>query len=428
MEMWALSEDRLDVSTARSAEECATLVAETVGAGLTPHGDTLVGSGFQDGLWADRPTRGLLDAGSGSTPVVLVSHDIHCAWLNSAAVRHWMPASEDDGLVREGDFYELMSRVNDVPPAQLDAAVAESVRRAQRRGVVGVVDFERRPNLDTWQRRVAGGMRLRVAAGVYAEHLDDSIARGLRTGDALPGTGGLVEMGSLKVLLDGSLNTRTAWCHHPFPGASGESAQGMRVIEPDILSELAKRAHAAGIALALHAIGDRANSLALDTFETTGARGTIEHAQLIAERDLPRFARLGVAASIQPQHAIDDRSVADRHWSGQTDRAFLMASLLDAGARLLLGSDAPVAPLDPWVSIAAAVTRTGDLRPPWHGEERLTIDQALQASTRHWHLDSGAPADLVVLAADPWASGGEGLSAMPVEATMIAGEFVFGRE
>jgi len=425
LDMWALRESRLDLARARSAAECARLVALRLTDRPVRGGGTLVGTGFRDGVWPDLPTtRDLLDSHSGATPVVLVSHDIHCAWLNSAAVHLWRPASHSDGLVRENDFYELMTRVNDLPVEQIDAAVAESVRRAHGRGVVGVVEFERRPNLDTWQRRVRAGLRLRVACGVYAEHLDDAIERGLATGTVLPETRGLVEMGSLKVLLDGSLNTRTAWCYHPFPGVEPEAAYGMRVVEPDALRDLVARAHAAGIASALHAIGDRANTLALDTFEATGASGSIEHAQLIAREDLVRFAPLGVAASVQPRHAIDDRAVADRHWSGRTDRAFLLASLLGAGARLLLGSDAPVAPLDPWVTIASAVARTGDERPPWHGEERLTLDQALSASTRHPHLSRGVPADLVVLDADPWDASADVLSAMPVASTMIAGEFI----
>lgn len=108
-----------------------------------------------------------------------------------------------------------------------------------------------------------------------------------------------------------------------------------------------RRAAAHGIEPAVHAIGDRANTVALDAFEAVRCRGRIEHAQLLSPEDLPRFARLGVTAGVQPRHATDDRDVADRHWAGRTERAFAYADLLAAGARLEFGSDAPVSPLDP---------------------------------------------------------------------------------
>ncbi|MEV4898281.1 amidohydrolase family protein [Nonomuraea sp. NPDC055795] len=426
-DMWALRESRLDVSPARSAAECAALVRARLAERPPDPGATLVGTGFQDGTWPDLPTAELLDACAGPVPVVLISHDIHCAWLNTEALRRWAPSLRSDGLVREQDCYELVARLNDLPAEHLDALVAESVRRAHTRGTVGIVEFERRPNLDSWARRARSGVTMRVACGVYTDHLDDAIRRGLATGDVLPGTRGLVEMGSFKIVVDGSLNTRTAWCHDAFPGLDGEDAFGLQAVAAGDLRDLVGRAHAAGIASAVHAIGDRANTLALDTFETTGARGTIEHAQLLSTRDLGRFARLGVAASVQPRHVIDDRDVADRHWRGRTERAFPLASLLSAGARVLFGSDAPVAPLDPWVSMASAVSRAGRGQRPWHAEQRISVDQALRASTRHDRLAPGVPADLAVLAADPRALDAEELAAMPVEATVVAGELVHRR-
>ena len=122
---------------------------------------------------------------------------------------------------------------------------------------------------------------------------------------------------------------------------------------PDALVEMMTRATGAGLECAVHAIGDVANSHALDAFAATGATGTIEHAQLLAHADIPRFARLGVSASVQPEHAIDDRDMTDSIWSGQTGVAYPLRSLAAAGTNLLFGSDAPVAPLDPWAAMAA---------------------------------------------------------------------------
>ncbi|MCY7412240.1 MAG: amidohydrolase family protein, partial [Salinibacterium sp.] len=144
----------------------------------------------------------------------------------------------------------------------------------------------------------------------------------------------------------------------------------------------------------------------------------------LAESDLPRFARLGVTASVQPEHAMDDRDVAERYWHSRTARMYPFRSLLDAGATLLLGSDAPVAPLDPWVAISAAVSRARDGRAPWHPEQRITTAEAIAASTRTT-VAVGQSADLVVTELDPSAATGDELRAMPVAATMLAGRFTY---
>jgi predicted amidohydrolase YtcJ len=140
--------------------------------------------------------------------------------------------------------------------------------------------------------------------------------------------------------------------------------------------------------------------------------------------DIDRLARLGLIASVQPEHAIDDRDVADRYWAGRTGHAFAYRSLLDAGVTLALGSDAPVAPLDPWVTIAAAVHRTRGEREPWHPEQRITVAEALGASG-HGPIAAGRAADLVVLDRDPLTATTDELRAMPVAATMLAGQWTY---
>ena len=261
-----------------------------------------------------------------------------------------------------------------------------------------------------------------MRAGVYPQFLERAIAEHLRTGDRL---GELLEVGPFKIITDGSLNTRTAYCVDPYPG-DGDN-RGLLTVQPDALVDWLRRAVAAGLEPAVHAIGDAANALALDAFAAVGAfrdgyRGRIEHAQLVSLGDLPRFAELGVAASVQPEHAMDDRDVADRYWAGRTDRTIALRSLSDAGARLLLGSDAPVAPLDPWVTIAAAVGRTRDGRRPWHPEQCITVVEALAASTRST-IAVGGPADLVVTELDPFEADADALRTMPVAATVLGGRF-----
>ncbi|WP_246169502.1 amidohydrolase [Actinotalea subterranea] len=432
MTQWALSRRRLDVSGASSAGEVAALVRERLREDPPPPGLPLVGVGFRDALWTDVPTSVLLDdaahdAGVPSAVVVLVSGDLHCGWLGGPAARTYgvdgLVGADGTGLLREAPWFALMDRLGEAPDDVTDAWVADAARAAAARGVVGVVDYEAASDVEVWRRRVTGGFDLlRVEAAVWPDRLDAALRRGLRTGEPAPGTGGLVTMGALKVISDGSLNTRTAYCHDPYPGLRGPDAHGVMSVPPEELEPLMARAAAGGLRCAIHAIGDRANTLVLDAFTQTGARGSVEHAQLLTWADVARFRDLGVVASVQPEHAMDDRDVADRHWSGRTGRAFAFRALHDAGVRLVLGSDAPVAPLDPWFAVASAVGRSRDGREPWHPEQALPLAVALAASVRS-RVAVGEVADLAVLDADPVAVDVVALRTLPVAATLLGGRW-----
>lgn len=434
---WTLLSRRLDLSSANSAAATAALVREQLALHPPEPGAVLIGQGFRDGLWPDAPTPELLEFGE--IPVALVSGDVHCMWTNRAALR-MLGLPPEAWLLREQEAFDLNVRLSEVPEAQLDRWALQAAATAASRGVVGVVDLEMNGAIASWRRRFGSGFRgLRVRGGVYPGDLDAVVAAGIRTGEVVPGTAGLLTGGSFKLFTDGSLNTRTAWCYDDYPGLSGPDAAGLAIHSADELLGLARAAVAQGLIPAIHAIGDRATTLALDTFDALGPLhgagrwpgGSIEHAQLVVPADLPRFAALGVRASVQPEHAMDDRDVADHFWAGRGGRAFAYRALLDAGAELALGSDAPVAPLDPWVTIAAAVTRSRDGREPWHPEQSLTIEQALRASwggvasTAGGHLAVGDPADLVVTEVDPLTASGDRLRSMPVFATMVAGEWTY---
>ncbi|MFD5214984.1 amidohydrolase [Microbacterium sp. NPDC058345] len=416
---WALDAQRMPLGEASSAVQAARLIA---GAAPLPD-DRVVGTGFRDGLWPDRPTRALLDAASGERPTYLINADVHSVWLNSAALRReGFDGVDDDGLLREEDAFEISRRLNAADDIVADAAVAAAGSRAAARGITGLVDFDMAWNAEAWRRRVAGGFDAhRVEFAFYRADLQRAIREGLRSGDELAGTDGLVRVGPLKLITDGSLGTRTAACSHAY--ADDPDNFGVLTIGPDELRDLLTIAAGSGLDAAVHAIGDRAVAQALDALTYTQARGTIEHAQLVRHADLMRFARLGIVASVQPEHAVDDRDMAADLWRDQQAIGHPLATLLSAGIPVRFGSDAPVAPLDPWLTISAAVHRTGDERDAWHPEERVSTEIALGASSRHGEasIAVGATADLVLCAVDPLRAGREELRSMPIAATILGG-------
>lgn len=413
---WAAVGHRVDLRRASTVAECVSAVADRL---HERPGAEVVATGLWCAGWDQRPARADLDAFD--VPVSLLSGDSHSAVFNGAALARYGLAADADpqGWVTESAWFAVMPHIGSADDATRDRWVIEAGQRAAARGVVGIVDLDPHDTHAAWRRRRAAGFAAhRVRAGVWIEHLDAAIRAGLRTGDRVPGAGPLVTMGPLKVIADGSLNTGTAHCRHPFPGG-GHGA--MNLDQPALVGAM-RRARAAGIEATIHAIGDAALTLVLDAFEASGATGCVEHVQLAAHSDIARMAQLGLAASIQPWHLVDDRDVAQVLWSGQTDRAYAYADMARAGIELRLGSDAPVAPLDPWHAISAAVLRSGDDRPAWHPEQRIDLGLALRSSWAGGRVAPGAPADLVLLDDDPCAIDPAHLPRIGVAATVCAGD------
>lgn len=416
---------RVDLTETTSAADVLATARAALDAGHPLLNGMLMGYGFRDGLWTEPASLAAIEAAISDVPVVLVSGDLHCGWMNRAAAARLGVELDETGLLREGPWIEVHHNL-DQSDALPVSGYREAADAAASRGVVGVVEFESADNVTEWRARVASGVTgLRIETAVWPDRLDAMIADGWRTGAQVDDQG-LVTFGRLKVVVDGSLNTRTAWCWDPYPGMDPAHplACGIESVSITELRRLLETARDAGIDAAVHAIGDRANSEVLDTFADLGMAGVIEHAQLVREDDFARFAELGLTASVQPEHAMDDRDVADHHWAGRTGRAFAFGSLHRAGAELRLGSDAPVAPLDPWISIAAATARSRGDRDAWHPEQRLPLDVAMAASVRST-LAVGQPADLVVVGRDPYECDRDELRDMPVTATLLGGRFTW---
>ena len=394
--------------------------------------EPVIGWGHRLSRWDRDPTVSELDAVAPDTPVILISGDGHHAWLNTTALIG-LALPVRDKVVFEGEWFAAYGRLytlvgND---GTSPAAYQRTLESAAAMGVAGIVDFEFSGGAADWAERFHGGADLlRIRMATYADGLDAVIEAGLRTGDLLPGCDERITMGPLKVISDGSLNTRTAWCCEPYADGSGTGAPNQT---PEELRDLMRRASAHELEVATHAIGDAAVREALDAYAATGARGSIEHAQLIRRDDVRRLADLGIRASVQPAHLLDDRDATEKVWADRASRCFALRWMLDDGVTLALGSDAPVSPLDPWLAMAAAVHRSADEREPWYAEQALTPREALAASVDdQGTVARGSRGDLVLLDDDPLAPGADTadqakrLREMSVHATWVAGRLVHG--
>jgi len=417
MGLWSESSSRLDLSSALEASEVLELVKQQVVSGA----EVIIGAGFRKSTWTSPAGTRELDEVTGDIPTVLISGDVHCGWLNSAAYKA-LGLSVYPELMEETPWFELMPRIPELEAGSGSVydRYTSAIKAAHAQGIVGIRDYEFADDYDFWPKFVAAGApKLRVKVAVYPHLLDKALADGVKTGTQLAP---LVEMGSLKMISDGSLGTMTAYCCEPY-GTSESHPYGKQNYKLPEMIELLSKAKAGGLEISLHTIGDAAGTDAIDAFEATGAKGRIEHAQLLKVEDVHRMGRLGIGASVQPLHLVDDREMTFKHWPDRQDRCYLFGTMLRSGVPLTLGSDAPVAPIDPWGAIQAAVLRAREGDEPWNPAEVLTVGEALFASVDFQPpVGVGSRADLVLLDHDPHMAS---LSNVGVSLTMIDGTVVF---
>jgi predicted amidohydrolase YtcJ len=454
---FARSLEEVDGGTRTRGEAIERVRARAAG---TPEGAWIGGSGWDHNIWDRLPTRQDLDAAAPRNPAALKAKSGHALWVNSlaleaAGIRKGTDdpvggrIARDAGGCPTGILYEnAMNLVRAVIPEQSDEAMATSMHAAQERtlaaGLTGFHDFDGVPAFRALQlMRERDALDVRVVKGIPREALGDAVALGLRSGFG----DDLFAVGQVKLFADGALGPQTAWMLEPYEGSTGT---GIPTLTPEELRADIGRARAAGLACAVHAIGDAAVRAVLDAFaavrrETAGCPrlpDRIEHVQLISSSDLPRLTRLGVVASMQPIHATSDRDIADRYWGARTATAYAWRSVLDTGADLAFGSDCPVETISPLAGIHAAVTRRradGSPGPDgWKPEQRLTVEQAVHAYTLGaaraagrgrdaGTIEEGRLADFTVLEADPFAVEPHEIRDVPVRATIVGGRLRWGK-
>ncbi len=357
-------------------------------AGVRPNDAWVIGSGWYNDAWPDPafPARQHLDKAAGGRPVYLKRKDGHSAWVSSAALRlagiERASADPPGGLIDRDELGEptgilretAMQAVFDIVPratgSDLDAALARALADLARMGVTAVHSMDSARGFGSLQRlRSEGRLKVRVTYNLPLADLHHAERMGVRSGWGDP----WLRIWGVKAFLDGSLGSRTA---EMLDGSGTARLQQAELID------MIERCARAELNVCLHAIGDGAVRRALDALSGRRRawpfwRPRIEHAQCVDPKDMPRFGRVGVIASMQPIHAAADRELAGRYWPGVTAHSYAWRSLENAGARLAFGSDAPVESADPLLGIDAATAWRR--RAGWHPELAVSRASALRA-------------------------------------------------
>ncbi|MBT2134540.1 amidohydrolase [Croceibacterium sp. LX-88] len=455
-----LAQLTVDLSDTRSLAEAQAKIAAYAAA--NPERPWIVGRGWNQEQWGlgRFPTAAELDAAVSDRPVWLERVDGHAGWANSVAISvsgvtaatadpaggrvERLPGGKQPAGVFVDAAMDLVGK-NVPPPRATDRDVA--LHKAQellvRNGVTAVADMG--TSIEDWMtfRRAGDEGRLRVRIMAYASSVPDMVLIG-GSGPTQWLYEDRLRLNGLKLYLDGALGSRGAMLKAPY--ADDPANKGLPVINGTQLRNNMSRAAMDDYQVAIHAIGDAANAEALDAIEELSAdytgdrRWRIEHAQIVDPADIPRFGQHGVIASMQPVHQTSDRLMAEaRLGPDRLAGAYAWRSLHDAGAPLAFGSDAPVEAPEPFVGIAAAITREdAQGQPPggWHPEQRLTREEALAAYTsgaayagfaegRFGRLAAGERADFLVLDTDPLTADPSDLRNVRVLETWIGGEKVY---
>jgi predicted amidohydrolase YtcJ len=421
----------------------------------------ILGGDWDHEAWGgELPSRSWIDSVTGNHPLFVNRYDGHMALANSKALElagidknTKVPAGgemkkdakgEYTGVLKDEAMGLLYKVIPDPSEKELDEYLHAAMQHAFENGVTQVHDVASYGgwiDLETYRRNYANkklDLRIYSFVPISTWKKLDSFCRKEGKGDDM------LRWGALKGFMDGSLGSTTAWFYQPY--LDDPKTSGLNVTDTIDIRNWVLAADSAGLHIAVHAIGDRANDFILNVFEeaekktSADHRFRIEHAQHLSQKAIPRFAQLKVIPSMQPYHAIDDgRWAYKRLDDARLKRTYAFKSLLDAGATLTFGSDWTVAPLKPIQGIYAAVTRrTLDDKNPngWYPEQKISVEQALKCYTANnayagfqenklGMIKKGMLADLVVLDENIFEIASEKLKDVKVLRTIVNGKQVY---
>jgi len=457
----------IDAEACTNEDEVANLVRQR--AAQTPVGQWILGGQWNKNLWPGQqfPTKASLDAAAPEHPVALWSKDGHLLWINSLALQRAGITAETPeppnsailrdangdptGILQEEGATSLVYRIIDRHDPALNRHLMQGIlQELQQAGITTIHDIEESDALNLFQQlRDEGALGVRVNMILPRKMLPELRALGLRAGFG----DDMLSLGGIKIFADGTLGSQTAAMLDGFEG--NPDNQGILVLPEQEMKKTVSAAAELGMSIAIHAIGDRAARVALNSIEQAQRhladlktdkaiphlRYRLEHVQLITPEDLERMQRLGAIASVQPFHAVADRDIAERYWGKRHRRAYAYRTMQQMGIPLALGSDAPVETFDPLRILYAATMRndpaTSQQRPPWLPDQALPIAQALWGYTlgaayaggeeeRKGSLTVGKLGDAVVLRENILGMPQEKMDENGVQATILGGRVVYG--
>jgi predicted amidohydrolase YtcJ len=414
----------------RSAQDCVdVLLAHETDA------EWVHGIGWDQEDEATYPTLDLLDVAFGDRPVVATRIDGHAMWVNSAALRR---AGIEDvkSILTDAEMEPIWAAMPTLSREEIATRILAAGAEFSSCGITEVHDMDVAPHIVEVMRELAesGRLPIRVQSFVSGQH-DEWAHAGL-----LPAGGEIQRTAGIKIYSDGALGSRGAALLAPYHDTAH---RGDLFLTVERIVEVARAAIDAGWwCMATHAIGDAAVRLVLDAYEIVRSWDDgkdillrIEHAQHVDMADVDRFRELGVFACVQPLHCIDDAVMAEKRLGPERlPAAYRWRSLLDAGAFVAAGSDAPIASCSALAGMEAFVRRIPkNMDGPWMSHEVLTVEEAIEAFTttahrsadmdyRRGRLDVGMDADLVILERDPRSVAPEEIGSIRVLATFMAGQ------
>ena len=463
---WSLGLDRLELSGAASFDDFLHLVGQA--ASDKPEGAWVLGQGWNETEWPEncQPTIADLDRVVPRNPLLLWRCDLHMAVANSLALKiAGITENSPDppegqivrdqrgrpnGLVRESAVDLIADKVPAVSDDDLETAFKNGQKVMHQAGITGLCDVPLMNAPDdaaqakrTWQRLAEQGhLRLRVWSGISGESLGKAIVSGVRTG----GGGDFLRTGPVKYFADGGMGARTAWMLEPYL----DGGIGMPLIDMAVLEDNVRRADRAGLAVMIHAIGDRAVREVVGILDRIirSRSGTgpsvphrIEHVQMIQPEDLERLKRLNVVAIMQPPNMVIDMNLIDECLGDRGERVYAFGDIIRSGVDTVFSSDAPVCDHRPIIGIHGAVNRQRPNLTPeggWWPSQRISLDQAIRAYTTtpaRIHgaanelgvLAAGKKADMIVLNQNIFNLSPQQIASTQIDLTMVNGDIVFRR-
>lgn len=426
-----------DLTSARTEDEAVALMQQHAKKINAKPGDWIRGHGWTHNFWPGEktPTRHSLDKAFPDNPLYLTSKCLHLGWVNTCAIKTCgltkdtpcpvggsfaiEPSGELSGYILE-DAVELVEKcIPELTAEQLKNNMIEVQKIAHSFGLTALNTPDTKEDFMMLQElNNEGKLDTRIVFHPRVSMFEEVIDAGLKSGLG----DDFLRIGGIKILMDGSLGGHTAYMYEPYENEPEN--YGQTVEDPDKMIQVTMAANAAGFPMVIHAIGDKAIGMVLRAYEKvqrlfpemTG-RNSIEHLQVISEKDLPLLEQVRPIAGVQPVHLCADLVPADKFWGKRARLAYAFRTIANAGCTLAFGSDCPVEPMNPFYGLHAAVNRQSLEDKPeagWYPDERLTIMESLKAFTkggaiaggvitaaRRGELAEGKLADFVVLDENP---------------------------